>query len=183
MKIRFLIAMGILLVLLAGCLLLRTGASEGFHGTKQLQRQLFESKGRMTPAEQSAGWREVKQRWNTFTDAERQALMRQFEQHEKNKLAQFKQLTTDAEREAFLDAELAIWANELQRKRSHDQAAAVNGRGGSPKATKAEKKVQEKDLAVGKEAKERHYLDSTSPELRAYHAALKERWFEKYEKQ
>ncbi|MEM8681428.1 MAG: hypothetical protein AAGF97_18945 [Planctomycetota bacterium] len=173
-----LIAAGGVHTLIALLYLLGRSASEGFEATRQLQRELLDSRGRMTPAEQTQGWREVKQRWETFTESERRELMEDFERHEQRKWAKFRQLRTDAERDAFLDAELAVWADELQRKRGGDQVATKRGR--DTERAVATQQGQKKEVANWKEAKERHYLDSTSPEIRAYHAALKKRWFEKY---
>jgi hypothetical protein len=169
----------VLIGVASGVVVFRGGPSQKFTEIKQLQARLLDDSSGMTEAERRSGWTQVKQMWETFSDSEQRKLKMQHQNRERQKLVRFMQLKTEQERNAFLDAELAVWSTKLRGSGGRSGDPVGNVKSAEQRKGAAKKAGGTSILsAEAIRAKERHYLDSTSPEIRAYHDALKKRWLE-----
>jgi hypothetical protein len=169
----------VLLLLIGGVVAwtsLRAKESPEFTQVKQLQEKLLNDKS-LPKSERNEGWREVKQKWSSLSESEREILAAQHEKRKKDQIDRFFALETEEERVALLDEVIDEFRKEKEGKEEDKKTQGSKGkgkRGGKGKPSDPE----------AMRAELRNYLDSKSADDRVkegiYYRALKERWAERY---
>ena len=160
-----------------------------FTHVQQLQEKLMHDET-MTGADRDEGWREVKQKWSTFSQREQQALEAQRLKKDQSQMDAYFELETEEERLAHIDEVIDQWDKKAEQKKSSTNKSGGNKKTNSD-ADKNREQRKKKEYAKEKRSDPeamremlRGHLDNHSPDERVrsriYWTAVKSRWAERH---
>ena len=167
--------------------LMGDGESAEFTKMEQLQDKLINDKT-ISDEERDAGWKEVKQKWSSFSPEEQRKLMSQHGKKKNEGVAKYFELETEEERLAHIDQVIDEWEAEMSKKEAAQKGSKKKG-GDSKSKNQSAKSDGGKEKQYDHDAMReglRNYLDSKTADERAkeriYWKTIKQRWAERHGK-
>ena len=167
--------------------LMGDGESAEFTKIERLQHKLINDKT-ISDEERDAGWKEVKQKWSSFSPEEQRKLRSQHGEKKSEGVDKYFALETEEERLAHIDQLIDEWEAEMSNKDA-DQKSSKKKDGDSKTKKQSAKNDGGKKKQYDHDAMReglRNHLDGKSADERAkeriYWRTVKQRWAERHGK-